>query len=66
MTRGGAHQPQIITKEYIAIPQVHKDSHLHEIYGLFYSGEHRLCINTNAATNIILWIDSNLNHHCMN
>lgn len=54
---GGRHQSQIITKEYIAIPQVHKDSHLHEVYGLFYFSEHRLCINTNATTNIILWID---------
>lgn len=54
---GGRHQSQIITKEYIAIPQVHKDNHLHEVYGLFYFSEHRLCINTNATTNIILWID---------
>lgn len=53
----GGDQSQIITKEYIAIPQVHKDSHLHEVYGLFYFSEHRLCINTNATTNIILWID---------
>lgn len=62
---GGRHQSQIITKEYIAIPQVHKDSHLHEVYGLFYFSEHKLCINTNATTNIILWIDSNFNYHCI-
>lgn len=59
------HKIQIITKEYISIPQVHKNSYLHEVYGLFYLSEHKLCINTNATTNIILWIDSNLNHHCI-
>jgi len=54
---GGGHQI-IIDKEYISIPQIHKDSHLHEVYGLFYFREHKFCINTNATNNIILWIDS--------
>jgi len=55
-----------IKKEYISIPQVHKNNHLHEVYGLFYLSEYKLCINTNATTNIILWIDSNCNHYCIN
>ena len=41
---GKEHKIQIITKEYIAIPQVHKNNHLHEVYGLFYLSECKLCI----------------------
>lgn len=56
---------QMITKEYISIFQIHKDSHLHEVYGLFYFREHLFCINTNATNNIILWIDSTKLKNCI-